>query len=466
MVEIFSLLSRTLTLEKSRKRKRGDDTTNLLFEVRPTEDKNGVGIFSVANIACGDLIISHEEPIVACSARPNLSVCSSCATPVGTLRKDHLKADIVPLPQIFDGTDRDGLIFTTSHTKCRECNDAVWCSSECSKKCQEEHRIFCKSSATLKEFYELEEENAIILRLATMAIAIALSHLTSLSKDKRFPIEQFLWWREYGSHPLWWEVGSSRDGKKDKAVRFCVVLQKALLDSAQLQRMDVEETVIREICSLDNVGSILGMLQCNVMQYEYPSPAGQFLEQVMEEEQFPADDKQPICGSGLYPLLSLANHDCNPNASIEFLQESNRGSMVATRNISVGEEICITYVCNGGVGSGDDAEYFRHFNPTRTWKWLNNKCNDDDDDDDDADDDDAEYETEENCDDPHDDSGSVDVSCASSNNDDCKTEQDEDADDQSLLEGSTVEERAKSLSEYGFHCKCSTCIAQRNVNEH
>lgn len=453
MVEIFSLISRTSTLDKNRKRRRGGGTTTL-FEVRPTEDKNGVGIFSVANINCGDLIISHEEPIVACSARSTLCVCSSCATPVGTLRKDHLKADVVPLPYIFDDTDPDGLIFTTSHTKCRECNDAVWCSSECFQKYQNQHQILCKSWAILKEFYEREEENATILRLATLAITTSLSHMTSLSKDKRFPIEQFLWWREYGSHPLWWEVGSSKDEKKDRVVRFCKVLQKALLDSIPLQKIDVEETVIREMCSVENVASILGMLQCNVMQYEYPSPAGQFLEQVMEDSSQLAADRQPICGSGLYPLLSLANHDCNPNASIEFLQESNRGSMVATRNISAGEEICITYVCNGGVGSGDDAEYFRHFNSTRTWKWLNDKCNEEEEDDDD-----------DSLDDPHDESSIVDVN-GSSNNQNCKSEQDEDADDQSTLEGSTVEEREKSLIEYGFRCKCSTCIAQRNANEH
>jgi len=135
------------------------------------------------------------------------------------------------------------------------------------------------------------------------------------------------------------------------------------------------------------------------MEYEFPSPAGQYREQIIEDscEQFAADE-QPISGSGLYPLLSLANHDCNPNSSIEFLQESNRGAMVATRNISVGEEIVVTYVCNGAVGNGDGAEYFRHFSPTRTWKWLNDKLNNEEDE--------EEEDEDEELDDPdlHDDS--------------------------------------------------------------
>jgi len=194
------------------------------------------------------------------------------------------------------------------------------------------------------------------------------------------------------------------------------------------------------------------------MEYEFPSPAGQYREQIIEDscEQFAADE-QPISGSGLYSLLSLANHDCNPNASIEFLQESNRGSMVATRNISVGEEIVVTYVCNGAVGNGDRAEYFRHFSPTRTWKWLNDKMNNEE----------VEEEEDEELEAPklHDDSESFDESYASSNNESAH-DQDNDSDDKSLLEGSTVEERNKSLLEYGFHCKCSTCTAQRCANRH
>lgn len=452
MVKIASLLSRTIKLKKNRKRKRGDGTD--LFEVRPTQDKNGVGIFAVDKIDCGDLIISHEDPIVACSAHPDPHICNSCAAPIGTLGKDHLKAnDIdVSLPFIFDGTDSDDLVFTTSHMKCRECEDAVYCSKECFQKRQEQHSIFCKASAPLKDFFEKEEGNATILRLATKVIAVAMSHFSSLSKDKQISIEQCFWWTEYGSHPLWWEVGSSVDDKKDITNRFCTVLQTSLLESIALKNVNLQENFIRQICSLDNIGSILGMLQCNVMEYEFPSPAAQYMEQVMEDardEQFAAAE-QPISGSGLYPLLSLANHDCNPNASIEFLQESNRGSMVATREISPGEEICITYVCNGGVG-GDGAEYFRHFSPTRTWKWLNDKLNNEEDD---------EVEDEELDSDLHDDSKSVDESCASSNNEN-PLEQEKDSDNESLLEGSTVEERAKSLLEYGFHCKCNRCITQR-----
>jgi len=195
------------------------------------------------------------------------------------------------------------------------------------------------------------------------------------------------------------------------------------------------------------------------MQYEYPSPAGQFLEQINEmledlEEQKIVLDEQVDCGSiigsGLYPLLSLANHNCNPNASIEFLNESNRGSMVATRNISEGEEICITYVCNGGIGSGDSTEYFRHFQPTRTWKWFNDKLLQEGGDGVEQEDSEDEDEADQDAND-----GSARDSCDSSNNQ--ELEEDEEPNN---LEGSTVTERAKALIEYGFRCKCALCLEQ------
>ena len=130
-------------------------------------------MFATTNIACGDLIISHEEPVVQCSSRPNLAVCSSCVRPIGTLRKDHLKAENFDAPLLY--LDNDDLIFTTSHTKCEVCNDAVWCSDQCYQKCKEQHSILCTSSSnTLKEFYDnCCEENTTIFQLAAKAVVVS-----------------------------------------------------------------------------------------------------------------------------------------------------------------------------------------------------------------------------------------------------------------------------------------------------
>jgi SET domain len=158
--------------------------------------------------------------------------------------------------------------------------------------------------------------------------------------------------------------------------------------------------------------------------------------------------------------LTLANHDCHPNASIEFLQESNRGSMVALRDIAEQEEICITYVPNGGWGTRDGAEFFRHFVPTRTWKWLNqnsgganneeedessgSECGDDDDD---GDEQEGGAENEE-----------------SGQEEEERFNEEEPDGEAEVLEGSDPYERAKALTEYGFECQCKRCLEERTSN--
>ena len=131
-----------------------------------------------------------------------------------------------------------------------------------------------------------------------------------------------------------------------------------------------------------------------------------------------AENVDGVMGTGVYPILTLANHDCSPNASIEFLGESSLGSMVARRRIKKGQEITITYVPAGddGVSDGEDchdysddasdqstesnsvhqgseADRFKHFKPTRTWEYFS-KFEDWDDEDDDDDDDDEEDDNE------------------------------------------------------------------------
>ncbi|XP_050730955.1 histone-lysine N-trimethyltransferase SMYD5-like isoform X3 [Eriocheir sinensis] len=53
-------------------------------------------------------------------------------------------------------------------------------------------------------------------------------------------------------------------------------------------------------------------------------------------------------GSGLYPLQSSCNHSCNPNAMPTFPYNNFHLVMTAVRDISAGDEICVSYLdeCN------------------------------------------------------------------------------------------------------------------------
>lgn len=510
---IFPPLSRTHKAQKylpknaCGKRKRPDGDGGVSFEVRPSV--NGVGMFATKRISCGDLIIADEDPIVHCRSsvapgKPN--VCNVCSAPIGSLRKTHLRApDGLALPLLEDD-DHD--ISYASEITCRICNAVTWCSDECRQREGVHHAFLCRRAIedpALERFYDRirsgGQESPIIFELAARCVTLILSQLVTLIRSQHMSdIEKYFWWRDYGSHPLWWEIGlpSTEEIKRreDAAKDFCDVLTMALI--AREGRELVDEAAVRQICTRDNIGSILGMLQCNVMEFEYPSPSQQYMEHVGEIVEMVATESEcsssasndedamalkdgcrwllenmscsetkeacarvttgdrqhklavgPITGSGLYPLLTLANHDCNPNASIEFLQESNRGTMVATRDIDIGEEIRITYVPNGGVGCGDGGDYFRHFSPTRTWKWLNSEDGEGGGGDNDGD---SVEESLEGGDDNFDEDGS-----SARDHEDAEPDSDQEAAEEAL-EGSNQIERANALLNcYGFKCRCRRC---------
>lgn len=49
-------------------------------------------------------------------------------------------------------------------------------------------------------------------------------------------------------------------------------------------------------------------------------------------------------GSALYSIESKANHSCVPNAQATFPHSNHVVQLIATRDISCGEEICISYL--------------------------------------------------------------------------------------------------------------------------
>ena len=275
---IYQALSRTykyqpyLPINEHRKRKRS--TSRVSFEVRPT--KNGVGMFAISNISCGELIIDNEDPIVQCCStlqydKPN-NVCHTCATSIGTLRGSHLHAPNDLIFPYLEDDDHQGLVFTTSEISCQGCKEVVWCSNTCYQKSSLQHTLVCDSS-TLKDFYD-KQDNANIFQLATKSITLVLSHIASLSQEEQTPVEKFFWWKDYGSHPYWWEVGAFKHTKKSQAQEFCNMLHETILHQ---KSVEIEEAFIHKLCTLENIGIILGMLQCNVMEYEYPSPTQQYM---------------------------------------------------------------------------------------------------------------------------------------------------------------------------------------------
>ena len=118
--------------------------------------------------------------------------------------------------------------------------------------------------------------------------------------------------------------------------------------------------------------------------------------------------------------------------------------MVALRDIEKGDEICITYVPNGDLDPGGTSARFRHFEPTRTWKWLNRNGTD--------------FESAGNDNDAEELEGDELQPGEDSDGDN----DDHDDDENDAAEGSDQTHRAELLLEYGFECRCQRCLYDKS----
>ncbi|CBZ55932.1 putative histone-lysine N-methyltransferase [Neospora caninum Liverpool] len=63
------------------------------------------------------------------------------------------------------------------------------------------------------------------------------------------------------------------------------------------------------------------------------------LRDIVQPHAFP-----DVHGTGFYPSIGRMNHSCAPNVRVEFPYGTNRISLVTTRPVEPGEELCISYV--------------------------------------------------------------------------------------------------------------------------
>ena len=132
----------------------------------------------------------------------------------------------------------------------------------------------------------------------------------------------------------------------------------------------------------------------------------------------------------------LANHRCDPNASIEFLRGTNKASLVALRDVLPGEEVSITYIPTNinDTDCGFNPNRFRNYTPSKTFQFLKEYFQIDTSDDDSSVGSQSSYE----------DVGASD-------------------EDDIPVETMGLEERQRRLWEYGFGCECGLCVNERRL---
>lgn len=488
------------------------NSANLPFKV--TKSKIGLSTIATRKFHVGDVIVT-DNPMVSHASSQTHFLCNSCHCPVADLRcqLNHLlQSDNQQLPFPIIGKGQ-GPVYDQSFNSCSLCH-AVWCSScsTCSSynALREEHDLLLCQKASKENLHWLNfatlstnSSFCLVGKVVTKSIVALAKAVSDDSTDVSILFDACCWWEQY-NHPVWWELLGRDDKRREECKRGHNLLLNAL--KVSILRMYTSSSsssssnchnilldFIDQKITLEKYGQIMGMLECNVMEIDFASPLQEYFSalpeiqniQKREEEEerrnsgkkrkrFLTDQEEEwksmkmfgsslkelinctsnILGTGLYPLLSLSNHSCDPNASIEFLDESNKGYMLALRDIMVGEEITVTYVPNG-EDDNVDPERFRFFKPTRTWTYFDSMLEE-------MPEGELEHyedlivmekgigeednEEEEEMENVINDSGMGVVK---------KNEEDGEG------EGSSWQERHDALLSFGFVCECSRCVEER-----
>ncbi|KAL6766422.1 hypothetical protein ACKKBG_A35940 [Auxenochlorella protothecoides x Auxenochlorella symbiontica] len=173
----------------------------------------------------------------------------------------------------------------------------------------------------------------------------------------------------HGHKRLWWELPVTGLGEGE-AAELRQQRHELCQTAADLLRRALWDPRFPALFHEDVVGCLVGMVELNNLDLVVPSPAlawyRWYQEQYLtdprrsEGQQDPAGaaarevavfveaygDALSVSGTGFYRLQSCCNHSCRPNTHAFKRDQDTTGAavLVALRDISLGEEITISYI--------------------------------------------------------------------------------------------------------------------------
>ena len=320
-----------------------------------TFPNRGRAVVAARDIAPGTPLID-EEPLISMplpESREDVAACERCCRPLGTVdtQFSHLVTDLPPLPSL--PMDEDDATFADDvrcpHGRC----GARFCSADCLKKHAASHGYLCggRSTAAAKALERFEAHARAThetFMFGAKLVADAMARGGQQAYDDLCRIQ-------------WWEISdegvskSANDVKRAREDANCSrKLLLTLLSAAGAKPAQVEWL------TLDAWGGLLGAARRNAICVQLAHPLGEFvpaLSEWLDErasakeakalrpylDALPAPLPDPLW-TAVYPRISCLNHACKPNCEVRWLNEDHRGTVVATRAIAAGDELCITYI--------------------------------------------------------------------------------------------------------------------------
>ncbi|XP_041644416.1 histone-lysine N-methyltransferase SMYD3 [Cheilinus undulatus] len=195
--------------------------------------------------------------------------------------------------------------FTRHETllRCSQCKMARYCNLSCQKQAWPDHKRECKCLQSLLPRIPTDS-----VRLAARIIFTLLGPSLRKSSEELYTLE------EHESH-----LNSMSDHKKHGLSQLASMLELYL----QQEIPDLAQEMTSSLLpSCQEPLSLIGKVTCNCFTI--------------------SDGELQELGVGLYPSLSLLNHDCRPNCVMVF--EGTRLQLRAVQDISAEEELTISYI--------------------------------------------------------------------------------------------------------------------------
>ncbi|CAH0391452.1 unnamed protein product [Bemisia tabaci] len=324
------------------------------YEIRITPSK-GKALFALKTFNEGDIIL-EEEPVVSCQFLWNAAykylACDHCLRPLETAEENvrRLTNNLsISLPHMkCCETDK------SSQTACLFCG-VLYCSNQCQETAYSRyHRMVCHSADhPLARLCDLWKSIHYPPETANIMMIARIIALIEQAENKQAVVDVF-------------SQFCQRSVNENEQLIIKLLGEEYMAVLEEIRQLLVEafpSDLSKQWLSPEGFLSLLSLIATNG-QGVGSTAFGQWVKnvsniQVAPEEKASIDnliqlsyaqmDEHVGCflnneGSALYSLESSINHSCVPNAEPCFLHNNFMITVKAVKNISPGEEICISYL--------------------------------------------------------------------------------------------------------------------------
>ncbi|XP_004343338.2 SMYD5 protein [Capsaspora owczarzaki ATCC 30864] len=346
-------------------------------QVRVEDARKGRGLFATQAFKKGDIVFT-EAPLVCAQFLWNeaygYKACHQCMRSLESPGEMAARLATAPTTVVAAGSavakprtpfelpfmDQCNLTIATQQdiVTCETCS-LVFCNAACRDAAMESHhRILCTRNdadhplqllqSAWKSIHYPPETTSIML-LARI-IAMLRQGLDKNSKDAFTAFQQF--YRCYADAEGHF-IHKFLDKKYDKQLAFIQELFKTALYDDRIPELFTTHG-FRSLLALvgmngQGVGTtaldmyLVAVERLNLSESDAKT-RDQFVEKLLDDIDEHSGEFDACEGSALYCLQSCCNHNCQPNAVPTFTENNATLHMRAERDISAGDEICISYL--------------------------------------------------------------------------------------------------------------------------